>query len=268
MEVVFRKPEERFRWLVKQYEQIIAIESTDILEKFIPREDVSLVFHFGTSPYLIEPQRGYLPSFFIAPVVSDCKLMRINASNLSFIVTCIPSVLSKVFKIDINAGNNIYVKLPDNPFFGLWRELSSMDSFTDKIDCFQMFLETRAGEEYTPDHIDIFYNTIIDPETEKSVSEIETEFTVSPRTIQRQFIKRVGVSPKKLERITRLNRVWESISGMDTIDYQNLIYKGRYYDQSHFIKDFKEITGETPDKFFRRDLSNVRIMSGKECEQG
>lgn len=267
MEVVFRKPEERFTWLVKQYEQIIAIESSDVLEKFIPREDVSLVFHFGTSPYLLEPQRGYLPSFFLAPVVSNCKLMQINDSNLSFIVTCIPSVLSRVFKIDIHADNKIYVELPDNPFFELWRELSSMDSFKDKINCFQMFLETQVVEQYTPDDIDVFYKTIIDPETDKSVSEIESEFTVSPRTIQRQFIKRVGVSPKKLERITRLNRVWESISGRDIIDYQNLIYKGKYYDQSHFIKDFKEITGETPDKFFRRDLSNVRIMSGKECEQ-
>lgn len=89
------------------------------------------------------------------------------------------------------------------------------------------------------------------------------EFPVSQRTLQRQFIRRVGTSPKRLERISRINRVWDLISFDKIIDYQNLVIKGCYYDQSHFIKEFKEIVGETPDNFFKRDLENVKIMSGK-----
>ena len=49
-----------------------------------------------------------------------------------------------------------------------------------------------------------------------------------------------------------------------SIDFQELIYKGNFYDQSHFIHDFKEITGESPSFFFKRDLKNLKIFSGYE----
>lgn len=263
MDVCFRKPAERYEWLVKQYEVIKSSEEADILEKFIPREDISLVFHFGTPPCMLNPDIGTLPSYFIAPVTSVSKLMRVKASNKTFIVTCKPSVFSRTFNISMDSGNGIYVELPDKPFDSFWRGLTFHDNIDDWVSCFEDFIYEIIQGDYNPDYIDVFYDMITDPTQQKAITDIEGEFFVSPRTLQRQFIKRVGTSPKRLERIIRVNRVWESIKSGAGIDYQNIVYKGRYYDQSHFIREFKEITGETPDRFFKRDLSNVKIMSGK-----
>lgn len=264
MDVCFRKPSERYEWLVKQYEVIKSSEEADVLEKFIPREDISLVFHFGTPPCMLNPDIGTLPSYFIAPVTSVSKLMRIIASNVSFIVTCKPSVFSRIFDISLDSGNGIYVELPYDPFDNFWKRLTRYDNIADWVNCFENFIDELIEGRYNPDYIDVLYERIIDPAQEKAITDIEREFLVSPRTLQRQFIKRVGISPKRLERIIRVNRIWESISGDVSIDYQNIVFKGKYYDQSHFIREFKEITGETPDRFFKRDLSNVKIMSGKE----
>ena len=265
MDVCFRKPNKRCEWLVKQYEVIKSSEEGDVLEKFIPREDISLVFHFGTPPYMLNPHIGTLPFYFIAPVTSGSKLMRIKASNITFIVTCKPSVFSRIFNINLDSGNGIYVELPFDPFDSFWRRLTLFYDIDDWISCFEGFINETIMGNYNPDYIDVFYDRIIDPAQEKAITDIEGEFFVSPRTLQRQFIKRVGTSPKRLERIIRVNRVWESIKSGVAIDYQNIVFKGKYYDQSHFIREFKEITGETPDRFFKRDLSNVKIMSGKGC---
>ena len=86
---------------------------------------------------------------------------------------------------------------------------------------------------------------------------------VSKRTLQRRFCNRLGTTPKMLVRIIRINRIWDAITAGEKIDYHDLVYLGNYFDQTYMIKDFKSITGETPDAFFRRNLGIARIMSGK-----
>lgn len=263
MEVSFKKPLSNYSWLVKQYEMIKSSDSPDILEKFIPREDLSIVFHFGNPPFMLHPHYGELPPYFIAPVVSKPQHMRVSETNISFIVTCKPSVFTRIFNINLLVCKYSYVELPAIPFEALWKQLSIYSNLEEWIKCFEGFINNFQGSEYEKDHIDILYDRIVSQDNNQAISKIEMEFPVSQRTLQRQFIRRVGTSPKRLERISRINRVWDLISSDKIIDYQNLVIKGCYYDQSHFIKEFKEIVGETPDNFFKRDLENVKIMSGK-----
>ncbi|NJK87057.1 MAG: AraC family transcriptional regulator [Bacteroidales bacterium] len=44
-------------------------------------------------------------------------------------------------------------------------------------------------------------------------------------------------------------------------DWFELFYKYGYYDQSHFIKDFKKITGKTPNQYFKTDKTYSHIFS-------
>jgi len=61
----------------------------------------------------------------------------------------------------------------------------------------------------------------------------------------------------------RINYIWGTITAGAGIDYHDLVFLGNYFDQTHLIKDFKSITGETPERFFRRNLGVARIFSGK-----
>ena len=64
-------------------------------------------------------------------------------------------------------------------------------------------------------------------------------------------------------RIVRLNYLWTKIKYDSAVDYQDLVFNGNYFDQSHFINDFKYIVGETPNQFFNRNLEIVEYFSGK-----
>ena len=59
----------------------------------------------------------------------------------------------------------------------------------------------------------------------------------------------VGTSPKKFASIIRFNAVLEDIS--TTKSLSEICYENHFFDQAHFIKDFKQFTGETPEKFKR-----------------
>ncbi|MEM6738121.1 MAG: helix-turn-helix domain-containing protein [Bacteroidota bacterium] len=70
---------------------------------------------------------------------------------------------------------------------------------------------------------------------------------VSPRTAHRWFTNEIGINPKKLCRIVRFHRgVHHLLSGDSTA-----FYDLGYFDQAHYIKEFIEFTGRSPEEFFK-----------------
>jgi len=112
--------------------------------------------------------------------------------------------------------------------------------------------------------IDIAYRDIVENSILLPFSETLKDINIDERTLQRSFLKRIGVSPKMLARIARVNHLWEEINRQKATSYQDLVYLGNYFDQSHFIKDFKNLVGETPSHFFKRNLKMVKMLSGKQ----
>jgi AraC-like DNA-binding protein len=73
---------------------------------------------------------------------------------------------------------------------------------------------------------------------------------LSQSALERRFRRIVGVSPKKYVSLMRLRRaVRIQATGADLT---TVAHTAGYFDQSHFIKDFRRATGIAPSKFFRR----------------
>ena len=69
------------------------------------------------------------------------------------------------------------------------------------------------------------------------------------KQFERTFSKYVGVNPKKFASIVRFQNVIQ-INSKDKRTLSQIAIDNGYYDQSHFIHDFKSITGLTPKAFF------------------
>lgn len=83
------------------------------------------------------------------------------------------------------------------------------------------------------------------------ISELAGSLHISRSPLEKRFRKAVGASPKKFASIVRLKCLIESFR--DGASPAELGNAAGYYDQSHFIKQFKVFTGETPEKFFADD---------------
>ncbi|WP_085900018.1 helix-turn-helix domain-containing protein [Kiloniella majae] len=83
-----------------------------------------------------------------------------------------------------------------------------------------------------------------------SVTEVLDEFDVEPRQIQRLFQKHIGLSLKWIIcRYRSLEAVM--LSKEQDPDWRAIAYDLGYSDQSHFIRDFKENCGMTPNDYNR-----------------
>lgn len=73
------------------------------------------------------------------------------------------------------------------------------------------------------------------------------------RSLERQFSKQVGISPKQLGKIIRLQAALKTLLTDQEKSLTQIAYESEYYDQAHFIKDFKEFTGINPKSYLGDD---------------
>ena len=71
---------------------------------------------------------------------------------------------------------------------------------------------------------------------------------ISQSSLEKRFRQAVGASPKKFASIVRLQNVIHQCNTISSLT--ELGYEAGFYDQAHFIKEFKALTGDTPEKFF------------------
>ena len=249
-------------WLINQFE-IFNFTEPFLTEKFIPRQYISIVFNFRNLPLILDKLPIQLEPFFVGPIIPQAIKLKFQGNMDTFIVACKPTVFSRHFNINLSPREKRSVNLPHAIFYPLWKSMSDLSSTEERINFFTNFINTFHEASYCPDAVDDLYNKIIEMGTTTPLKEIMQDCCATERSLQRNFIRRTGVSPKTMMRIVRLNNLWDKIKNENAIDYQDLVFDGHYFDQSHFINDFKAIIGETPNQFFKRNLNIVKMFSGK-----
>jgi len=93
--------------------------------------------------------------------------------------------------------------------------------------------------------------------------ELAAMFGMSLRSLQRLFNQYVGVSPKWVIRRFRLHDAAQLAEQGETPDWSQLSAELGYFDQSHFIKDFKAVTGRSPEAHVRAHQKLTQML---ECD--
>jgi len=84
-----------------------------------------------------------------------------------------------------------------------------------------------------------------------SVEALTQALSVSERTLERKFNLHIGITPKRFADIVRLGFSAKRMQRMQT-DHglTGIAYDSGYYDQAHFINEFKKYTGITPQQYY------------------
>src|ERR1700754_4715083 len=85
---------------------------------------------------------------------------------------------------------------------------------------------------------------LADPEIQR-VEQLARAAGYSERTLQRLFREYVGVKPKWVIQRIRLHEAAERMAGGES-DWPGMALDLGYFDQAHFIKAFKAVTGRSP----------------------
>ena len=81
------------------------------------------------------------------------------------------------------------------------------------------------------------------------IKELNEKLFISQSPFEKRFRKVVGTSAKKFATIVRFNSVLANLKQTKTLT--EICYENNFFDQAHFIKYFKQFTGDTPENFKR-----------------
>lgn len=109
--------------------------------------------------------------------------------------------------------------------------------------------------------LDFMNQLILDIEADLKIADIAEKHNVSRQHINKMFLKNIGKSPSEYRKIFRFRN--SIIRKKDLKSLTELSYDNLFYDQSHFNKDFKELTAVNPKIFFKNvdiDRENVWLF--------
>jgi AraC-like DNA-binding protein len=87
---------------------------------------------------------------------------------------------------------------------------------------------------------------------------------VSVRQLERGFRRVIGTSPKVFARTVRFEQAQRRLMFDPDADLTQLAYECGYFDQAHFIKDFKAFAGKTPSEHAREMRAMQEVLKSKD----
>jgi len=147
----------------------------------------------------------------------------------------------------------------------LEKKVLAAPTTTDRIAIIESFLLNRLN---SPDGIDSLAKSCVEmllrTKGQVSIDILAGQLNTSRRQLERKFFLAIGLRPKQLSKIIRLQATLKVMEQKQFASLTALAHENGYFDQAHFIKDFREFTGMSPRQFYGDHLRLSALFIGTE----
>lgn len=99
--------------------------------------------------------------------------------------------------------------------------------------------------------VDYSVNQILNMPSQMSIQRISEKVGFSQKHFIKIFKEHVGMTPKSFLKIIRFQKAIEEIEQSKPSNWTSVAFESGYYDQAHFINDFRTFSGFTPTEFLK-----------------
>lgn len=251
-----KEPPERLKpfiqccWFIRTEQKL---EKT-IINKIISDGGSGITYNFG-APFFIES--GGRECFvrdrvFFTGVTDKTAYLRLKGDVDAVGIRFYPGVHSMLFGEGRECCENIF-RLEQRDLCGtasLYEEMKTADTETraqmvwGKMD--ELF-DGHAGASWAMEAVE----QIRKEYGSARIDSLSGELYLSRRQFERKFKQNVGLTPKQFSRIVRIQKARSLMRSQDVESLTTVGYECDYYDQAHFIREFKDVVKLTPKQYLR-----------------
>ena len=235
------------------------------IQKIIPDGHPEFIFHYGDA-YKINLSGDWetQSNALLAGQIRNHFYLRNTGKSGMIGVKMMPTALTKLFDLNMSNYTDTVVALTSITSDSL--DLStlpkpSLETKDGFIKVFQGIISNRLQSiNSSKTETELALEELRGSNGSVSITELCEKIDIRERQLERQFSKYIGLSPKFYARIIRLGYIFELMQNQDN-SWADLVYQSGFYDQSHFIKNFKEFTGEDPSAygFNAKNMANFHL---------
>lgn len=141
----------------------------------------------------------------------------------------------------------------------LYRQLRDESILAKRIELLEAFLLTRQSRyAHRFSKLAMINTVMVELNKEdffENINSVAARYGLSSRYLQKLFVKYCGLSPNLFSKITRFQKSLQLVAKQN-LPLTAIAYECGYFDQSHFIKDFKYFTGIVPSHFTSESSSD------------
>jgi AraC-like DNA-binding protein len=254
------KPTEILKNYIKNYCIVEINELIEFLpvERVYPNGNVTLVFHYG-SPSKLKKRNSieYIESnLVICGQQSSYYDLSLSGRTSMILIVFKPHGVKSFFNLPISELLNENLPLQDlieNEAPELEDKLLNSKNNNQRIIYLENFLLKRLILDKDFERVEHAIKMIENSKGQIKTQNIAQEVCLGIKQFERIFSKYVGVNPKKYTSIIRFQNVIKMKREFKELNMTQLAFDNEYYDQSHFIHDFKNLTDLTPRAFFKEN---------------
>ncbi len=239
-------------------------------QRIVPDGCMEMIFHYGDlykqhfadGSFIIQPR-----SFIFGQITNYLEISPTGSSGI-IAARFMPDGLTPFITVPVSALANKAVSL-DEVFGDEGKELennvmASIDN-SRRIKLVEDFLLCRLSDPGTVDVIaKACVDVIFQSQGQLGVLELSDKLNINRRNMERRFASVIGMSPKQLSKVVRLQATLRMLEHKRSESLTSIAHENGYYDQAHFIKDFKEFTGTSPKSFFAENLNLAALFIATE----
>lgn len=249
--------------LLRNYVENYLVVKTEqgISDAVIPETAPILSFRSkGRHSYWINDIQKDLPASAITGIRKSVKPIFLSRNTETILVKFKPCEAALFFKEPLHhfseVSISLYDLLPKQVVLGVEEQLTKDDNVQQKINTIENFLLSLFSNNRSNNLIKTAVQKIVLSNGTMKIKELASFLNISLDAFEKQFKKTVGTSPKQFSSIVRLTNLINKKCNNQSLS--EVAYNYGYFDQSHFIKDFKLFTGKTPLDYFKStsDLVN------------
>lgn len=230
------------------------IESQDeIYNRILPDTSFALAFRLnGQISYLNEINKTLLPTVAFSGLKKSVRLIEYAPHSAAIIVlfteTGVPAFskqpLYELFEQSISLDNFF----PTSEISEVEEHLAESSSILSKIRIVEEFLLSKIIYQNPDKLVSEAISKIKSAKGNLRIKELANSLHISQDAFEKRFRKITGATPKQFSYIVKMNAVINLNSLSPS--FLDMAIENGFYDQAHFIKDFKIFTGQTPTAFF------------------
>jgi AraC-like DNA-binding protein len=117
-------------------------------------------------------------------------------------------------------------------------------------DCARILLGALPVPEGSPDPVQQAIEALANAGGNMDMDVLAGQANLSPRQFRRRCPEESGLTPKRLARVLRFRRACRIAELAGRVNWAGIAVDAGYFDQAHFIRDFREFTGAAPTSVF------------------
>lgn len=245
-------PNGRLRAIVSHF--VVSEQSNASIYKVLPWTGPVLGFQYsGQLSVVSEQHTASLSIAGITGLADSYKVFSNSAHIGTILVYFTETGLSQLTKCPIIHFFNQSISLENifdrNRITEVTERLSEADSDLKRIAVIEQFLLSGLKESAPDKLVAAAAKLIREKEGNIQIGLLSNILYSSASVLERRFKQVIGATPKKFASLVRINRVLDELKTKKPVI--TICHEYDFFDQAHFIKDFKRYTGDTPEDFRR-----------------